>query len=177
MKDVIMCKLLKSIPCRLFCWAPVRRLCGVIRRSEADAVVTAAKAASEPEPHVDDLELLRGEWQIVACDRDGAEFAKEIGGRMKFDGDVATTISPDGASSAFRLVLNSSVTPKTIDWKLTQGEVTQTLHGLYQLDGDILRTCSPANFETERPTEIRTVSGDGRWVFELKRISQADPNE
>lgn len=140
-------------------------------------VATAAEAATQPKPAVDDLELLRGEWQIVACDRDGAEFAQEIGGRMKFDGDVATTISPDGTSNAFRLVLNSSVTPKTIDWKLTQGEVTQTLHGLYQLDGDILRTCSPANFEAERPTEIRTVSGDGRWVFELKRMSQTDPNE
>ncbi len=115
------------------------------------------------------LKDLQGDWIVVKCDRNGMPNPGEIGGRITFDGNTAIVYTPDGIRTKYRISLHPEQSPKAIDWMIVQDGQRQVLHGIYTLEGDTLRNCSPAAFGALRPTELATKSGDGRWVFELKR--------
>ncbi len=116
-----------------------------------------------------DSELILGKWIIVEASRDGAPYPSEVGGTTTFIGRTAVVETTDEIVADYRVQLDQSQSPKHIDWKLEQDGVTMTLSGLYELNGDKLTTCSPANFNSDRPSSIETQSGDGRWLFHLKR--------
>jgi len=168
-------------PMKLIFELPFRRLvllnvffagCGNVTDPELKTAQHAPLSAATTATSLPaDSQLLRGVWEIVKCDRNGEVFPQEVGGRISFDGDKAVSPSADGTKIQYLVELNSSVRTKTIDWQWKQDNQTQTLRGLYAIDGRTLHTCSPSTFEADRPSEIRTVAGDGRWVFQLEKIS------
>lgn len=143
-------------------------LCGCNRQiADRDDTDDRSKAGT-------DAELLVGDWEIVECWRDGKEFPSEIGGTISFGGKNAEIVTTDGARTVYRIEINDLEQPSHIDWILTQAGETQTLHGIYELDGGRLSNCSPATFGDDRPGSMETVQGDGRWLFRLRRTGQED---
>ncbi len=118
-----------------------------------------------------DQDSLDGTWEVVQCDRDGASYPQEIGGTVTFDGRRADVTSTDGTVVRYEIHLNPDASPRTIDWTMTVENQSVTLKGLYALQNSVLHTCSAGNFGDDRPTDLVTTPGDGRWLFQLKRAA------
>ncbi len=103
------------------------------------------------------------------AEREGAANPGEIGGTITFEGDRAVSRAPDNTVGEYKVILHVHQQQKGIDWIMKQGDNTHVLQGLYELDGDTLKNCSPEAFGHPRPTELETKSGDHRFVFVLKR--------
>lgn len=113
--------------------------------------------------------LIQGTWEIVKAQRDGTAKPDEVGGTVTFESGKATIRSPSGNVSTYKVVLHTDQQANAIDWIVEQDKETYVLHGLYELNGDRLITCSPAGFGLPRPTVLGTTTGDGCFYFELKR--------
>lgn len=129
----------------------------------------ATSSKVEPNRRIPDSQFVLGDWKVVDARRDGLDYPSELGGTTTFGVGSAIVKTNDGAETTYSVTFDQSKTPKQIDWALTQDGVTQTLYGLYDIQDEVLTTCSPSNFNMDRPTEIETTPGDGRWVFTLKR--------
>ncbi len=128
-----------------------------------------APTANDQNGTVSDSEFVIGEWKIIHAMRDGKDYPNELGGITTFNGQSAIVRSADGIETTYAVEFDQTKTPKHINWKLMQDGIQITLHSIYKLNGDHLTTCSPPNFDMERPAQIETKHGDGRWLFELKR--------
>ena len=131
----------------------------------------SAPTANAPNETVPDSESVLGDWEIIEAMRDGADYPNEVGGITTFTGPSAIVRTADGIDTTYAVQFDQTKRPKHINWTLTQDGVSMTLYGVYELSDEHLTTCSPPNFDMERPSQIETMPGDGRWLFKLKRSS------
>ena len=121
-------------------------------------------------PQTIDRVSIDGTWEVTNCIRDGVEFPSEIGGTIVFESNNATVKTTDGVSTAYRIELKSDQKPNEIDWFLTTADnQTSVLRGLYEFSGDKLMTCSPSEFNSQRPAKLESTPSDGQWLFTLER--------
>jgi uncharacterized protein (TIGR03067 family) len=137
-------------------------------------VVFSSARAAEPEDRrefaKDELEQLRGEWVLTSMETEGHTPAKEaIEGRTsEYRGDLLTLKSGGNVRRRSVVTVDPTRTPKAINtWDLDGPFEDQTVPGIYELKGDMLRLCFARPGE-KRPTEFTTKSGSG-FLFVVYR--------
>jgi len=133
-------------------------------------VVVATTARGAEEPLKGDAAKLQGKWSAKV----GPE--KNVTITLIFKGNAVTlaVTSPDGQEfeSKGEFKLDENAKPyKAVDWikfAAPNGDPVEDNKGIYELDGDTLKTCSggPGN---ERPTEFKAGEGGPPHLITLTR--------
>jgi uncharacterized protein (TIGR03067 family) len=127
-------------------------------------------AAQAPAPTPSDSARLQGTWTMVSGAADGvslpAAYVSSMN-RVLAGSDLTVTM---GGQLFFQATirLDPGQTPKAIDYHMTGGPTAGAVQrGIYAFSGDTVRFCFGAP-NAARPTEFKTVPGDGRtlsaWV-------------
>ncbi len=119
-----------------------------------------------------EMAKLEGTWQLISAETDGEklpdERAKQI--RVVISKGKHTVYLNDKAiveGVAFRI--DPTRTPKEVEDTLKDG---QKIRGIYELDGDTLRSCV-AGVGKERPTRFSGEKGTGCTLRNFKRVTTA----
>ena len=120
----------------------------------------------------DELARLQGTWKVVSLEKDGKKRSEdEIKGlKVIFKEDKFIIKEGDKEFEAV-LKLDVGAKPKAIDLMVKQGDQSQTLKGIYHLDGDDLKICAAGAPGGDRPTEFATKPKAGVGLVVLKRES------
>jgi uncharacterized protein (TIGR03067 family) len=121
-----------------------------------------------------DLEKLQGLWAVAAETSSGiAVSADRLKGRqLEIKGDRYTAKSPATGGELGTFTLEPAKKPKTID--MTPGEGPNkgmARHGIYELEGDILRVCYAA-YGKARPTTFTSGPDSGVVLVIYRRLKR-----
>jgi uncharacterized protein (TIGR03067 family) len=137
------------------------------------AVVFLVAAATADDAAKKDLDKLQGFWESVEAHHDGRDIGADIKLKLKFKGDE---VSIDGTEeiikdySRFKIKLDPSTMPKSVDLKVTAGDQKDTaLEGIYELKGDELKICVKIGAK-ERPAKFESPDGSSIAYLVLKRV-------
>jgi uncharacterized protein (TIGR03067 family) len=135
--------------------------------------IDAAKPGAESVPQTarTDLKKLQGTWERVAMEVEGEAAPEALieGWSSTYEGNRLTLRNKDGVYRHCIVTLAPERTPKaTNTWDLEGPFEDQTLPGIYEIDGDVLKLCF-AKPGSKRPTEFTTKKGTGFLYFEYKR--------
>ncbi len=120
-----------------------------------------------------ELQKLKGEWEMTAMTFDGQEAPEQTlkAFRRKIDGNKYTVdIDKDGNNSKVEgtLTLDPTKKPKTVDIETDDG--TKVL-GIYELEGDTHKIClAPAG--QDRPKDFTAPEGSRRTRIVWKRVKK-----
>jgi uncharacterized protein (TIGR03067 family) len=121
-----------------------------------------------------ELAKVQGTWQIVSAEQDGQPLPDSIVQNLKFvfKGDSLVLEGVDDVrqkAGKIMLKLDTSTTPKCMDWKVEAGsEKDKAFDGIYDWKDDQLRICL-STAPGVRPGEFETKEGSKRVLFVLKR--------
>lgn len=133
-------------------------------------------AAEEPakssaaEPAKADIDLLQGSWRIAELEISGQKNSPTgDDARIEFSKD---RLKSGKGAELFVVKLESGTNPKLIDFERIEGsEATQSLEGIYKLEGDKLTICvSIGEGVRVRPTEFTGKQDSGCALVVLERI-------
>jgi RNA polymerase sigma factor (sigma-70 family) len=120
-----------------------------------------------------DLDMLQGDWQVVAVESDGRVLLEDQFPftRLRIQGDIILHEGPvHNLEVSFRLYPEQN--PKAMDMH-AKGYHTETYKAIYALEGDTLRICRPD--DDERPTELASKPGSKILLYTAKRMPPAGP--
>jgi uncharacterized protein (TIGR03067 family) len=149
-----------------FCFVALALLsttaCSRSRPPEAAAFAQPRDLAKE------ELEKLRGTWRIESSWWNGvpeSEAARSVA--ILFQGDKFIVVDKDGNRQEETIRLMPDRTPKAIDcWGKGGGEASP---GIYELEGDTFRWCSPLGSPKVRPTSFSAQPGSRQYLMVLRR--------
>jgi uncharacterized protein (TIGR03067 family) len=137
------------------------------------ALEVLKREAANPAPDALAVETARlaGEWSMVSGEFDGQALPETFvrSGKRVARGTEVTASFADQVYLKATFTVDPAQKPRSIDYTVIEGtNKGQTLHGIYELDGDTFRSCfAPAG--KDRPTEFATKAGDGRTLTAWKR--------
>jgi uncharacterized protein (TIGR03067 family) len=101
---------------------------------------------------------LEGSWRLVQRQSSGVTVPQEhlSGCQLLVTGDTCTLKLP-GKQEAFRWHIDPGAFPKIIDWTDARG---QTIHGIYEVQGETLRICKSTDSGGRRPCWFAGEEGD-----------------
>ena len=134
----------------------------------------AAAEVPGKEPMMNDLKAMAGTWRVVEAVRDGktlsADQTKMITLIVE---ETGKGIVKRGDHVGFegQFTVNPSKSPKEIDVEQTSGGENKgnVTRGIYQIEGDSLKLCTPEPGKTDRPTEFTAKPGSGHFYRAFKR--------
>jgi uncharacterized protein (TIGR03067 family) len=140
------------------------------------AVATFSPTWAEDSDDVkQDLARLQGEWYMMAGTADGYPIPDSLlqnSKRICKDGEL-TVIIGGHLNMKAKISIDPAHKPKTVDFDVTAGpHKGKKLLGIYELEGDTLKSCFGAPGET-RPTDFTSESGDHRTSTVWKREKPA----
>jgi uncharacterized protein (TIGR03067 family) len=115
---------------------------------------------------VKELEALRGDWAVVAAERDGKpedidQAVLRITDQMPKNAAIRCDVSA--------VSVDPTATPKRLTGTVTGGEIKgDKWVAIYRLDGDKLTICCEYA-GTKHPAKFETAAGDGRFIYHLER--------
>ena len=129
----------------------------------AGCLLPAADASTQEE-----MARLEGTWQLVSAEADGKrlpdEQVKQI--RVVIKGGKHTVYFGDKAiAEGVPFTIDPATKPKQVEDTLPDG---RKVRGIYQLDGDTLRSCVAAP-DKDRPAEFTGKAGSGLTLRVFKR--------
>ena len=134
------------------------------------AVIVLVSAAGAQDGKKE-MALLEGEWSMVSGEANGLAMPKEMvekGKRVAKDGETTISFSGQIYLKA-KFTIDSSKTPKAIDYMMTDGPTKGKTHlGIYELDGDTVKFCFAAPGK-DRPTDFTANEGSQRTLSVWKR--------
>jgi uncharacterized protein (TIGR03067 family) len=145
------------------------RLAPSARPSDAGAVASVARTATDDPKDKADKDKLKGTWRAVSSVDDGQDEKEPEQYQLVFDG--STFIVRKAGRDFFKgtFTLDASARPKTIDLSITEGEHEGgRMLGIYTWDGDRLKWCTTTPQGGDRPTEFTCEPGSGRLLVVLK---------
>ncbi|MBY0524575.1 MAG: TIGR03067 domain-containing protein [Gemmataceae bacterium] len=118
----------------------------------------------------DDSEKLQGVWKVMSAERNGKKQPDDElkGLRLTFKADKIVFKDNDKEQEA-TYKLDPDKKPKAIDLVVKVGDKTETIPGIYQLNGDDLKICAAGEPGKPRPTEFATRPATGTGLILLKR--------
>jgi uncharacterized protein (TIGR03067 family) len=105
-----------------------------------------------------------GEWKMVSAVMNGQPMEESAVQwvRRVTRGNQTTVFAGPQVMMSMRFTHNASTSPRTIEYVNTAGaNKGKTQHGIYELDGDVLRVCVSAP-DSPPPTRFESFPGDGR---------------
>lgn len=126
-----------------------------------------------------DMDLLQGEWAMVSGMADGYPIPDEMlpNSKRVCKGDELTATVGGQLVMKARITIDPTKKPKTIDYQVFDGPTKGQKHlGIYELDGDTLRSCFGAP-GAERPTNLTSRPGDKLTATVWKRNKAASPTD
>ena len=170
-------------PCSVvLCLALVCFTGGCEQRSASLEPVSGPVVATQAKSWLD-VEALQGTWQIVKVERDGKIDKEAPEGRLKAlirTGNLSELHwawqGPDASAgdSIYISDINSTTTPKAMN--VSYGGPGSLAAAIYALDGDRLIICigkeKGGGFLGPRPKTFSTAPGDGRVLYEAKRVQE-----
>jgi uncharacterized protein (TIGR03067 family) len=128
----------------------------------------AAASARPRGPAEEDLEKLQGAWRIDSSWRDGVPEPEAARGvTILFRGDKFIVVDKDGNRQEETIRLMPDRTPKAIDcWSKGGGQASP---GIYELEGDTFRWCSPLGSPKVRPAGFSSQTGSRQYLLVLRR--------
>jgi uncharacterized protein (TIGR03067 family) len=109
-----------------------------------------------------DLKLMQGTWSFKPAD--------DVDVSWSLEGDMLKA-SAQGQEYVCKVTLNSKVSPRTIDFFVTQGPnelVGKKALGIYKLENDGVTFCVCRPGDDRRPTEFKDAE-DESYVFSITR--------
>jgi uncharacterized protein (TIGR03067 family) len=128
----------------------------------------AAAFAQPSDLAKDDLDKLQGTWRLKSSLWNGVpepEAARSV--TYLFQGDRFIVVDKDGNRMEERIRLMPDHTPKAIDCLSKDGGPASP--GIYELEGDTLRWCSPLGSPKVRPTAFSSQPGSRKYLLVLRR--------
>jgi uncharacterized protein (TIGR03067 family) len=135
----------------------------------------ASAATAAPDDDKKDSERLQGSWKMASLNVNGEKVpddAIEMAKLVVKDDQYTITLG-EQTTSAAKFTMDSSKTPKQVDFKYTEGlQKGQTAKGIYKLDGDTFTMCRSLTEEGDRPAEFTAAADSGRllvvWTRQAK---------
>ncbi len=128
-----------------------------LEKSAAQPIIQSQRSG-EPAPE------LGGEWSMVSCVMNGQALDAAMlkyGKRVAKENEM-TVLMAGRALLKARFAVDRTKSPKTMDYiLLLSPNEGKSQYGIYEFDGEILRTCFSAPGQA-RPTKFESVAGDGR---------------
>jgi uncharacterized protein (TIGR03067 family) len=158
----------------------------ISRREEASLAalvrrqVPPGKDADKPKT---DQERLQGTWEWVSWTQGGTTIKRgdlrEADGRpktLRFIGDKVLTVMVNSGGKEvefrYRCKLDPSRKPKEIDLTPEGEPRGRTGPGIYELEGDTLRVCFPAQPGQDRPPRLESKQGEGYLLLTYNRAAK-----
>jgi uncharacterized protein (TIGR03067 family) len=91
-----------------------------------------------------ELDRLHGQWELVSAEKDGKTIPPDTfeGERALYQGDQCTVKKGDKVLQRCTLTIDPTAQPKTFEEAVTDGiNKGKKKHGIYEVDGDMLRIC------------------------------------
>ncbi len=133
--------------------------------------VAAALLLNAGAPADSDLDKLQGTWVLAAMESDGEAVPAESfkGWNSEYKGNKLTLRAGETVRRRGIITLEPSRKPKAINtWDQDGPFADQTVPGIYELDGDVLRLCFARPGE-DRPKEFSTKGGKAFLYCVYKR--------
>jgi RNA polymerase sigma factor (sigma-70 family) len=133
-----------------------------------------AQARNDKEAEKDDKEKLQGTWQVVILETAGLrldEGNQVIKGlKVRFSRNRITFIYADrDREDSFDYRVQSSDTPKGIQFWNEQEGNAEAYRGIYQVDENDLKIHLVKEGEAKLPTNFTPALGRNRWLYTLRR--------
>lgn len=142
------------------------------------AVLAGGCASHQPPPQPavaiqSDIPQMQGEWRMIDSTVDGMT----LPGMMMTSFKRVCTGNEVVVTNGAQLIMKATITvdqtknPKTIDYDVSDGPTKGSRHlGIYELDGDTLKSCFGDPFST-RPPDFTSKAGDRRTYTVWKRVT------
>ena len=134
----------------------------------AGALVGAGGAGKEAVQK--EMQRLEGTWTVTALTADGKELPRsgELAVRMVFEGNKYTVRAGDKILGRGTYTVDPSQKPTTMELTPADGKGKMS-RGIYELDGDRLKTCFAPAGQEKRPTAFASPAGSGQDLAVYKR--------
>jgi uncharacterized protein (TIGR03067 family) len=135
-------------------------------------IAAAAVSAADSDDAVKkERKALAGGWAVDVAERDGERILDAEAHKIRlYFGDERVTLKQGEKGKELLYGLGLEGNPRTIELKATDGPYkNQPLHGIYELNGNILKICFPFDPQAARPAEYSAPAGSGRMLLVLKR--------
>ena len=137
------------------------------------AVGCGKKPGTAPEPPPGPPSLAGG-WTLIGVEAAGqkeTDFSKQPAEQRKIRATADKLIATkDGKEEASTYKLDATKTPHEIDMTEPRNGKTETLYGIYKLEGDTLTICLvPSSNPADRPKEFKSEPGSKALILTLKK--------
>ncbi len=125
----------------------------------AALLAMASAPLAQPGPALD------GAWTAVSGERDGKSAADVVGHKLTFSAGKFTIERNGKRLYGGSYKTNPAEKPAQIDFRNTEGSLKGTWKGIYEVEGDTLKTCDNApDMHQPRPTQFAAKAGSG-YIF------------
>ena len=136
-------------------------------------MTAVAVVADEPRAGVKDKQTLQGLWQAIELEANGQKAPAEVvkAFRIQIKGDQLV-FNPASENRKHAFAIDPEAKPKAMDLTPADGpgKGQRLPCAIYKLDGDKLSVCLDKEGQSgKRPTEFKTVDGDGFALIILER--------
>jgi uncharacterized protein (TIGR03067 family) len=119
-----------------------------------------------------DIKQMQGKWQAVGVQAQGKEAPKEQVKKFRIvimGNEI--TFNPDSGNRKSQFKVIPIKSPKAMDMTPLDGPMKgKTIRGIYSLEDGLLKICIPNGRKiTKRPTEFKTLLGDGLALMIFER--------
>jgi uncharacterized protein (TIGR03067 family) len=132
------------------------------------AVAFGIPAEAGHTPDSDEKDVV-GSWVIQSVQDNGKEDTPFKGARLMFEGGRIEMQFADGDKAKGTYTLDSSKTPKAMDFGIVVADTLITRNAIYALENDTLTICLPASHSGARPEKLDGSTGSKCWLWKLKK--------